>query len=149
MPPKKSSRKSRPSRSVSSLRTERRPPSSRRPAFVVAMGGSAGALEAFEQFFTHMPADSGCAFVIITHMDPTHKGMLPELLGRCTPMEVVQAEESMPLARNRVYVIPPNKDMSVLHGALHLHEPLAPRGARTPIDFFFRHLAEDQEDRAV
>ena len=113
------------------------------------MGGSAGALEAFEQFFTHMPADSGLAFVLITHMDPVHKGMMPELLGRCTAMPVVQVEESMPVRPNHVYVIPPNKDMSILHGILHLTDVAAPRGVRAPIDLFFRHLAEDQEDRAV
>ena len=113
------------------------------------MGGSAGALEAFEQFFTHMPADSGLAFVLVTHMDPAHKGMMPELLGRCTTMPVVQVEESMPVRPNHVYIIPPNKDMSILSGTLHLMELSAPRGVRAPIDLFLRHLAEDQEDRAV
>lgn len=113
------------------------------------MGGSAGALEAFEEFFTHMPPDSGCGFVLVTHMDPTHKGMMPELLGRCTTMKVVQVEESMPVRPNIVYIIPPNKDMSILHGVLHLQEPSAPRGIRAPIDLFLRSLAEDQEDRAV
>ena len=122
---------------------------SKRPAYIVGMGGSAGALEAFEQFFTHMPPDSGCGFVLVTHMDPSHKGMLPELIGRCTTMRVVQVEESMPVRPNHVYIIPPNKDMSILHGALHLLEPTAPRGVRAPIDLFFRHLAEDQEDRAI
>src|SRR5690348_17993768 len=97
------------------------------------MGGSAGALEAFEQFFTHMPSDSGLAFVLVTHMDPAHKGMMPELLGRCTVMKVVQVEESMLVRPNHVYIIPPNKDMSILNGILHLQELSAPRGARAPI----------------
>jgi len=113
------------------------------------MGGSAGALEAFEQFFTHMPTDSGLAFVLVTHMDPSHKGMMPELLGRCTTMEVVQVEESMRVLPNRVYIIPPNRDMSILDGVLHLQEPSAPRGLRAPIDLFLRHLAEDQGERAI
>src|SRR6478752_1266745 len=65
------------------------------PAYIVGMGGSAGALEAFEQFFTHMPSDGGLAFVLIPHLDPTHKGMMPELLSRCTSMKVVQVEEGM------------------------------------------------------
>ena len=125
------------------------PSRSKRPVYIVGMGGSAGALEAFEQFFTHMPADSGLAFVLVTHMDPAHKGMMPELLGRCTPMPVVQVEESMPVRPNHVYIIPPNKDMSILNGTLHLMELSAPRGVRAPIDLFLRHLAEDQEDRAV
>ena len=119
------------------------------PAYIVGMGGSAGALEAFEQFFIHMPPDSGLAFVLVTHMDPTHKGMMPELVGRCTTMTVVQVEDSMTVRPNHVYIIPPNKDMSILNGALHLMEPSAPRGVRAPIDLFLRHLAEDQEDRAI
>jgi two-component system CheB/CheR fusion protein len=127
----------------------KKPTRSKRPGYIVGMGGSAGALEAFEQFFAHMPPDSGLAFVLITHMDPTHKGMMPELLGRCTTMSVVQVEESMPVQANHVYIIPPNKDMSILNRTLHLQEPTAPRGIRAPIDLFLRHLAEDQEDRAI
>ena len=130
-------------------RAEGRRPHSKRPSFIVGMGGSAGALEAFEQFFTHMPPDSGLAFVLVTHMDPTHKGMMPELLGRCTTMSVVQVEDGMPVRPNQVYTIPPNKDMSILNGTLHLQEPSTPRGIRAPIDLFLRHLAEDQEDRAI
>ncbi len=113
------------------------------------MGGSAGALEAFEQFFTHMPADSGFGFVLVPHLDPTHKGMMPELLRRCTTMKVVQAEDGMPVIPNRLHIIPPNRDMSIFHGILHLHEPTSPRGARAPIDLFLRHLAEDQKERAI
>ncbi len=120
-----------------------------RPSYIVGMGGSAGALEAFEQFFTHMPADSGFGFVLVPHLDPTHKGMMPDLLGRCTSMKVVQAEDGMPVLPNRLHIIPPNKDMSIFHGVVHLHEPRAPRGARAPIDLFLRHLAEDQKERAI
>jgi two-component system, chemotaxis family, CheB/CheR fusion protein len=120
-----------------------------RPSYIVGMGGSAGALEAFEQFFTHMPTDSGFGFVLIPHLDPTHKGMMPDLLSRCTSMKVVQAEDGMPVLPNRLHIIPPNKDMSIFHGVLHLHDPTSPRGARAPIDLFLRHLAEDQKERAI
>jgi hypothetical protein len=113
------------------------------------MGGSAGSLEAFEQFFSHMPTDSGSAFVLVPHLDPSHKGIMPELLQRCTTMPVIQAEDAMAVRPNAIYIIPPNKDMSILRGSLYLHEPAAPRGWRTPIDFFLRHLAEDQGERAV
>ena len=117
--------------------------------YIVGMGGSAGGLEAFGQFFTHMPADSGIAFVLVPHLDPTHKGMMPELLQRFTKMQVFQAEDGMKVRPDCIYVIPPNRDMSILHGTLQLLEPSAPRGLRLPIDFFFRHLAEDQGERAV
>ena len=142
-----------PSASSAEIREKSKEPQAqfrgKRPAYIVGMGGSAGALEAFEQFFNNMPAENGLAFVLVTHMDPTHKGMMPELLGRCTEMAVVQVEDSMVVRPNHVYIIPPNKDMSILHGTLHLLEPSTSRGIRTPIDFFLRHLAADQEDRAV
>ncbi len=119
------------------------------PLYIVGMGGSAGALEAFEQFFNTMPADSGLAFVLVPHLDPTHKGIMPELLQRVTSMNVYQAEDGMRVQANSVYVIPSNKDLSIIHGTLQLMEPSAPRGLRLPIDFFFRHLAEDQKERAL
>ena len=120
-----------------------------RPFYIVGMGGSAGGLEAFGQFFTSMPIDSGMAFVLVSHLDPTQKGMMPELLQRFTRMQVFQAKDGMKVCPNCVYIIPPNKDMSILHGHLQLLETSAPRGLRLPIDFFFRRLAEDQEERAV
>lgn len=126
-----------------------RAPKKNRPSYIVGMGGSAGALEAFEQFFTQMPVDSGFGFVLVPHLDPTHKGMMPDLLSRCTRMKVVQAEDGMPVLPNRLHIIPPNKDMSIFHGVLHLHDPTSPRGARAPIDLFLRHLAEDQKERAI
>lgn len=105
---------------------------------VVGIGASAGGLEALTLFLENVPLASGLAYVVIQHLDPTYKGMLPELLQRATPMAVVQASDRTELKPNCVYVIPPNKDMSLLHGRLHLLEPAAPRGLRLPIDFFAR-----------
>ncbi len=119
------------------------------PLFIVGMGGSAGSLDAFDRFFRNLPADSGLAFAIVPHLDPDHKGMMPELLQRMTEMQVSQAEDGMKVLANHVYVIPPNHDMSILHGTLQLLEPGRPRGLRMPIDFFFRHLADDQRERAI
>lgn len=116
---------------------------------VVGIGASAGGLEALAHFLEHVPLASGLAYVVIQHLDPTYKGMLPELLQRTTPMAVLQATDRMEVKPNCVYVIPPNKDMSILHGKLHLLEPAAPRGLRLPIDFFFRSLAEDQREMAT
>ena len=116
---------------------------------IIGIGASAGGLEALEQFFSPIPVTCGAAFIVIQHLDPTHKGMLPELLQRPTQMTVVQAANSMQVKPNCVYVIPPNKDLSILHGKLHLLDPVAPRGLRLPIDSFFRALADDQHERAV
>ena len=130
-------------------RRERGASDSRQPSYIVGMGGSAGGLDAFEQFFSHMPSDTGLAFVLVPHLEPTHKGMMPELLQRHTKMKVVEVEDGMGVEPNCVYIIPPNADLSILHGKLQAFEPIAPRGLRTPIDFFFRHLAADQKERAI
>ena len=102
-----------------------------------------------ELFLSHVPKESGLAFVIVQHLDPTHKGILVELLQRGTTMPVMQVKDRMKIERDHVYVIPPNRDLSLLHGVLHLLEPGAPRGLRLPIDFFFRSLAEDQQERGI
>lgn len=101
------------------------------------------------QFLAQVPAQSGLAFVVVQHLDPTHVGIMPELLQRATAMKVMQVKDRTSVRPDCVYVIPPNKDLSILHGVLHLLEPAAPRGLRLPIDFFFRALAEDQRERGV
>ena len=120
-----------------------------RPFPIVGIGASAGGLEALEQFMAHVPVASGMAFVVIQHLDPTQPGMLPELLQRSTVMPVLQAKNRMKVIPDHVYVIPPNRDLSILHDRLCLLEPIAPRGLRLPIDFFFRALADDRREHAV
>src|SRR5690606_21752273 len=104
---------------------------------------------ALEHLLEKIPINCGTAFVVIQHLDPTQKGMLPELLQRITKMKVVQAEDSMVVQPSCVYVIPPNKSMSILRGVLYLFTPIEVRGMRLPIDFFFRSLADDQKEFAV
>ncbi len=116
---------------------------------IVGIGASAGGLEALEQFLRHVTENCGMAFVIVQHLDPTHKGIMPELLQRVTGMEVFQAKDRMKVKPDCVYVIPPNKDMSILHGVLHLFEPTAARGLRLPIDFFFHSLADDRREAGI
>ena len=121
-----------------------------RPIFpIVGIGASAGGLEALDRFLGQVPEGSGMAFIIVQHLDPTHKGIMPELLQRATRMPVAQVRDRTKVQPNCVYVIPPNKDMSILHGVLHLLDPAAPRGLRLPIDFFFRSLADDQRERSI
>ncbi len=121
----------------------------KKPFYIAGIGGSAGSLEALEEFFRNMPADSGMAFVLVSHLDPTHKALLAELLQRVTAMKVVQVTDGMEVLPNSVYVIPPNKDMSIMHGTLQLLEPSMPRGFRMPIDFFFKHLADDLGELSI
>jgi two-component system, chemotaxis family, CheB/CheR fusion protein len=116
---------------------------------IVGMGASAGGLEALEIFLRNVPEGSGIAFVVIQHLDPTHDTILPQLLQRVTSMKVVSVTESIKIEPNCVYIISPNKSMSILKGKLHLFEPLETRGLRLPIDFFLRSLAEDQQTDSI
>ena len=116
---------------------------------IVGMGASAGGLEAFKEFFESMPDAPGMAFVLVQHLDPTHKSLMVSLLKNHTKMTVTQVKDNTKVVPNHVYVIPPNKDMAILNGKLHLMDPTAARGFRKPIDYFLRSLAQDQTDRAV
>jgi two-component system CheB/CheR fusion protein len=116
---------------------------------IVGIGASAGGLEALEQFLGNVPENSGMAYVVIQHLDPTQKGMLPELLQRITKMKVFQVKDRMAAKPNCVYVIPPNTSMSLLKGLLHLFEPIEARGLRLPIDFFLRSLADDRRELGI
>lgn len=116
---------------------------------IVGIGASAGGLEALEDFVGNIPENSGFGYVIIQHLDPTQKGMLPELLQRKSKIAVVQAKERMTVEPNCVYVIPPGKSMSILKGNLHLFEPIETRGMRLPIDYFLHSLAKDRKENSV
>ncbi|MFT6692373.1 MAG: chemotaxis response regulator CheB, partial [Colwellia sp.] len=121
----------------------------KKPSNIVGIGASAGGLEALEDFFIHVQTPCKMAFVVIQHLDPSHKGIMAELLQRITKMTVKEARNNMKVEQNCVYVIPPNKDLSILHGSLFLFEPVLSRGLRLPIDFFFRALASDQREHAI
>jgi two-component system CheB/CheR fusion protein len=116
---------------------------------IIGIGASAGGLEALEQFLSNVPENTGMAFIVIQHLDPTQKGMLPELLQRITKMKVYQVKDRIRVMINSVYVIPPNTSMSILNGMLHLFEPVESRGMRLPIDYFFRSLADDRKDLSI
>lgn len=115
----------------------------------VGVGASAGGLAALQQFLAGAPVASGLAYVVVQHLDPTHKAMLVELLARSTAMPVFEAGEAMRLKPDAVYVIPPNRDLTLSAGVLHLAPPAQPRGFRLPIDLLFSSLARDQGERAV
>ena len=115
------------------------PPPAPGPAFpIIGIGASAGGLAAFESFFAGMPAepDPGMAFVLIQHLSPSHKSILSDLIRRYTRMPVFEVEDGMAVQPNCVYIIPPNCEMAILNGALHLLELGTPRGHHLPIDYF-------------
>ncbi len=116
---------------------------------IIGIGSSAGGLEALELFLKNVQHPCGMAFVIVQHLDPTHKGIMVELLQRVTEMPVCQVSDNLKIEPNHVYLIPPNQDMSMLHGILYLLDMVKPRGLRLPIDFFFRSMAEDLKQYSV
>jgi two-component system CheB/CheR fusion protein len=117
---------------------------------IVGVGASAGGLEAFTQLLGRLPANSGMAFVLIQHLDPTHRSFLGEALARATAMPVSQAEDGVEVEADHVYVIPQNADIGIEHARLKLvPRPEEPRPPHLPIDFFFRALAADLGSRAI
>jgi len=116
---------------------------------VVAVGASAGGLDAFRRFLDALPADSGMAFILVQHLDPTHDSLLVELLSGHTPLTVAEAAEGMILEPEHLYVIPPGIYLGVEGGALHLSRPRERHGARLPFDFLLHTLAESCGERAI
>jgi len=125
------------------------PHSTSQAFYIVGIGASAGGLVAFDAFFRNMPANPGMAFVLVPHLDPTHASILPQLVQKCTPMKVLQIEDGLKVLPDTVYIVPPNKDLAMLHGTLQLIEPTGSRAARLPINYFFRSLAQDQREKAI
>ena len=108
---------------------------------IVGIGASAGGLEAFKVFFEKMPVDTGMAFVMIPHLDPGHKSLMVEIIARYTAMHVLQVEDGMKLEPNHVYIVPPNRNLTVEEGKLVLSEISRNRGINLPVDIFFKSLA--------
>src|SRR5262249_13351827 len=123
-------------------------PEQHAPFALVAVGASAGGLEAFTEVLQNLPPDTGAAFVFIQHLDPKHISILGELLSKQTAMPVVQVNDQMEVAPNHVYVIPPNSSMRIA-GQKFLITERSERGPHMPIDEFFRSLADQEGSRAI
>ncbi|MFI9652219.1 chemotaxis protein CheB [Guyparkeria halopsychrophila] len=117
--------------------------------YIVGIGASAGGLASFEAFFDNTPRDTGMAFLVVQHVDPTQESLLPELLQRHTEMPVHEAHQDMPIHADSVYVIPPNRELRVFNQTLKLKEPEEIRGLRLPINVLFSSLASAHNERAI
>ena len=115
----------------------------------MGIGASAGGLDSLERLFTHLPADTGMAFVVLQHLSPDFKSLMDELLSRRTKMPVKQAEHDLQVEPNTVYLLPPVKEMIIRHRRLLLNDRDPRSGLTLPIDLFFRSLAQDLGPRAV
>jgi two-component system CheB/CheR fusion protein len=116
---------------------------------IVGIGASAGGFEPIKRLLSLMPADNGLGFVVIQHLDPTHKSLATELFSKRTEMAVATAEEGVRVQANRVYVAGPGHDLTIREGVLHLSVAERVRGQRMPIDRFFQSLGQDQQQRAI
>ncbi len=120
------------------------------PTHYIAVGASAGGLEAIEDFFRNMPPKTHLAFIVIQHLSPNYKSLMVELLSKHTDMPVCRADDGMSVEKNTVYLIPPKKNLTIFHGKLLLSDQHSqPSGMNLPIDIFFRSLAEDQGERSI
>lgn len=117
--------------------------------YIIAIGASAGGLEAIHEFFDNMPSNGNLSFVIIQHLSSDYKSLLVELVARHTNMQVVEAKQDVTVEKNCIYVIPNNKLLTIQDGRLQLTEKNIEKAPNTAIDTFLRSLADDQGSKAI
>ena len=117
--------------------------------YIVAIGASAGGLEAIHEFFDHMPESSNFSFIVIQHLSSDYKSLLVELVAKHTHMKVFEAAHNMAIQQDCVYIIPNNKLMTVSNGRLKLADKSLIKAPNTAIDTFLHTLAEDKKDKAI
>jgi two-component system CheB/CheR fusion protein len=147
-PPKKTRQEKKPQKKAIEPRRE-----NRKSFPVVGIGASAGGLEPLEAFFASMPTDKppaeDMAFVVIQHLSPKHKSIIGEILKKDTDMPIKEIRDGMKVEPNTVYFNPPDREVGIYQGVFHLLEPSIARHVRMPIDFFFRSLSQDLEEKAI
>src|SRR5512138_2406769 len=142
----KNNRKSKPISKATPRKSDEAPTPSTNGPTIVGIAGSAGALTALQRFFDALPNDSGMAFVVVTHLSPEHESHMASLLQNHTKMPVAQVNHQTPVQANHVYVVPPSKNISITDSHVDVSEFAEPLSNRTPIDFFFRTLANSRRD---
>ena len=116
---------------------------------IVGIGASAGGITALQRLFEQLPEQVDAAFVVVVHLDPGHQSELAAILATRTRMAVTQVDRPVKVLPNRVYVIPPNRQLRIVDGEISASEFNEPRGLRAPIDMFFRSLAQHGDGFAV
>lgn len=116
---------------------------------IVGIGASAGGLEAIGELLSNLPPDTGMAFVLVQHLDPTHESRIDEILARKTLMPVAEIKNNVSVKSNHVYVIPPNSSLKILHGVFKVLPRVESKGMHLPIDLFFTSLAKDQASKCI
>ena len=134
---------------ASEMKTRNSPSQAISTVPVVGVGASAGGLEMFQRLLSALPVDTGFAFVAVQHLDPNHRSLLAEILGRSTSMPVLEASDRVKVEPDHVYVIPPNIELTIKDGLLHLAPRPESPGFHMPIDRFFASLADECGSRAI
>lgn len=116
---------------------------------VVGIGASAGGLDALKHLLAQMPEQTGACLVVVQHLDPDHKSLLSELLGRVSTLPVTVAEDGMQVAPDQVVVIPEDATLMLDGDQLRVEHPAPPRPLRTPIDTFLSSVARERGDAAI
>jgi two-component system, chemotaxis family, CheB/CheR fusion protein len=125
------------------------PPDSPSRLFVVGLGASAGGIKALKEFFASVPPATGVAYAVILHLSPDHDSRLAEVLQTTAPMPVSQVTTSTPISPDHVYVVPPNKSLSIADGIFTVAEFTRLEQRRAPVDVFFRALADTHGSRSI
>lgn len=120
-----------------------------KPLYIIAIGASAGGLEALQEFLSHLPELDNCSIIVAQHLSPTHKSMLVQLLSRETQLVVAEAENGKLLERNKVYITPPDKEITVVNGTIILNRPSAQVGPKPSVDILFQSLAKSSASHVI
>ena len=113
---------------------------------ICAIGASAGGVAALRNFFRHVDVDLGLAYVVIVHLSPDHPSSMGDIIAACTRMPVQQVDDSPSLEANKIYVIPPDRELIIEGNDLAARPFSEPRGRRAPIDILFRSIAAARGD---
>lgn len=116
---------------------------------IAGLGASAGGIQAFQEFFQHVPAKSGIAYVVILHLSPDHDSRLAQVLQTVTKMPVKQVTEKVKVEPDHVYVVPPNQHLTMQDGSILVSPNTQIEDRRAPVDIFFRTLAQEHGTRAI
>jgi two-component system CheB/CheR fusion protein len=124
-------------------------PAQEKPFPITAIGASAGGIEAVTDLLKHLPADTGMAYIYIQHLDPEHESKLSEILSKVSKLPVQEATDKLKILPDHVYIIPPNREMTLVDGVLLLNLRPINRKSFMPINQFFTSLAETYKERSI
>src|SRR4030095_14808867 len=116
---------------------------------ITGIGASAGGIQAFQDFFQNVPANSGIAYVVILHMSPDYDSHLAQVFQTTTNMPVTQVNEKIRVEPDHVYVVPPNQHLTMSDGHIIVTPNTQIEDRRAPVDIFFRTLAEEHSSKAI